>query len=459
MSATENEEGQPILLEKNKSRTQGMKSGTEKSSVRWIYLSLFVFLSAANGFNWVELTIVTDVVEEYYDVSRIAVTWTSMLYFVPYIPLIFPATWYLQTKGLRSSIVIVAFGTCLGCWIKVFGISKSGFPIVFVGQLLTAISEVFILGIPSELAANWFPITQVSLACAIGVFGNQMGVALGFLLPPIFVNNYESLSDPSWVVEGLFNLFISQAMTTTILLILIFLILPNELRTLKSKSKNKTKINPESSSADRYEKIDYSSSIKRLLSNNGFQCLLIAYGVLVGIFYAISSLLDATLLLHFKNIDSSSGKIGFIIVLCGMFGSIICGRILDKTHEYKGMTLAICGFSFLGMIFYSYAIYLNNLKLIYISAGVLGFFMTGYLPVGFEFGVEMTYPESEGTSSGLLNASAKVFGLIFTLGGELVMAHYDDTLVHVIMAVALFICTIITCFIRFSNERQQANTS
>lgn len=36
------------------------------------------------------------------------------------------------------------------------------------------------------------------------------------------------------------------------------------------------------------------------------------------------------------------------------------------------------------------------------------FFMTGYLPIGFEFGVEITYPEPEGTSSGLLNAFAQV---------------------------------------------------
>ena len=38
----------------------------------------------------------------------------------------------------------------------------------------------------------------------------------------------------------------------------------------------------------------------------------------------------------------------------------------------------------------------------------LSFFMTGYLPLGFEFAAEITYPESEGTSSGLLNASAQV---------------------------------------------------
>lgn len=36
------------------------------------------------------------------------------------------------------------------------------------------------------------------------------------------------------------------------------------------------------------------------------------------------------------------------------------------------------------------------------------FFMTGYLPLGFEFAVEITYPESEGMSSGLLNTAAQV---------------------------------------------------
>ena len=34
--------------------------------------------------------------------------------------------------------------------------------------------------------------------------------------------------------------------------------------------------------------------------------------------------------------------------------------------------------------------------------------MTAFLPVGFEFAAEITYPISEGTSSGLLNASGQV---------------------------------------------------
>ena len=34
--------------------------------------------------------------------------------------------------------------------------------------------------------------------------------------------------------------------------------------------------------------------------------------------------------------------------------------------------------------------------------------MTGYLPVGFEYGVEITYPENEAISGSLLNVSSQV---------------------------------------------------
>lgn len=50
----------------------------------------------------------------------------------------------------------------------------------------------------------------------------------------------------------------------------------------------------------------------------------------------------------------------------------------------------------------------NQVMLLCLASDGLRFFMTGYLPLGFEFAVEITYPESEGTSSGLLNAFAQV---------------------------------------------------
>lgn len=49
-----------------------------------------------------------------------------------------------------------------------------------------------------------------------------------------------------------------------------------------------------------------------------------------------------------------AGRIGLVIVVCGMLGSMICGLILDSTHAYKATTLAVYFFSFVGMIVYTF---------------------------------------------------------------------------------------------------------
>lgn len=82
--------------------------------------------------------------------------------------------------------------------------------------------------------------------------------------------------------------------------------------------------------------------------------------------------------------------------------------------------------------------------------------MTGYLPVGFEFGAELTYPEPEGTSSGLLNAASQVFGIIFTSLYSWLLGDYGDITANVTMAVMLIFGTIITALIGSDLRRQNA---
>ena len=37
----------------------------------------------------------------------------------------------------------------------------------------------------------------------------------------------------------------------------------------------------------------------------------------------------------FQNAEEDAGRIGLLIVVCGMAGSMVCGVVLDKTHQYK----------------------------------------------------------------------------------------------------------------------------
>jgi FLVCR family feline leukemia virus subgroup C receptor-related protein len=59
------------------------------------------------------------------------------------------------------------------------------------------------------------------------------------------------------------------------------------------------------------------------------------------------------------------------------------------------------------MILFTFTLNIN-IWIVFGTSFLLGFFITGYLPVGFELAAEVTYPESEGTSCGLLNTSAQV---------------------------------------------------
>lgn len=82
--------------------------------------------------------------------------------------------------------------------------------------------------------------------------------------------------------------------------------------------------------------------------------------------------------------------------------------------------------------------------------------MTGYLPVGFEFAAEITYPEPEGTSAGLLNAASQVFGIAFTNLYSWIFLEYGDIWANAVMSVCLVVGAIMTIAIRSEMKRQNA---
>lgn len=87
-------------------------------------------------------------------------------------------------QNLRVTTIIGCFGTCAGAWLKVFSVPPDMFWLGFLGQTVVAISQVFVLNVPPRLAAVWFGEDQVSVACSIGVFGNQVSSFLIIVTVP-----------------------------------------------------------------------------------------------------------------------------------------------------------------------------------------------------------------------------------------------------------------------------------
>merc|ERR1719468_732194 len=147
--------------------------------------------------------------------------------------------------------------------------------------------------------------------------------------------------------------------------------------------------------------------------------------------------------------------IGLILVLSGLLGSVIAGTILDIAKKFKATALLINIFVFLSMILFTFTLSIN-IWIIFGTSFLLGFFMTGYLPVGYEFAVELTYPESEGTSCGLLNYSSEAFGVVYThITGKLI-SNYGALFGNIFICSSLFISMFITAFIKPDLRRQKA---
>ena len=142
---------------------------------RWIILIIFSILSLLNALNWIEFNTIQDITISFYNESlpgddaskNDAVNWFSMVYQIAYIPLVFPAMFLLDRKGLKLSITIGALLNAVGSIIKCTAVRSDLFAVAMLGQIVCAIAQAFILGIPARLASVWFGSREIATATSV----------------------------------------------------------------------------------------------------------------------------------------------------------------------------------------------------------------------------------------------------------------------------------------------------
>lgn len=75
---------------------------------RWFTLGVFVLYSMTNAFQWIEYSIIANIVMKFYDVPSTYVDWTSMIYMILYIPFIFPASWLIDKLVSGNTFLIIS---------------------------------------------------------------------------------------------------------------------------------------------------------------------------------------------------------------------------------------------------------------------------------------------------------------------------------------------------------------
>ncbi|OAF70996.1 Calcium-chelate transporter [Intoshia linei] len=451
---------------------------------RWIMLAIFVTYTLANAFQWTHLFIISDSIEKYYEPSlpkndtflfMILIESLSVSYMLMYLIFIIPSYIVLEKYGMRTTAIIATVLNCAGAWLKCLAISPDRYYMLLIGQIVAAIAQAFILGLPARLAAVWFGQNELALATSIGVFGNQIGCALGFVLPPMFIIYTSTLH------MGLTLMLISTAIFCSLILLLTFAFfqecpkLPPTIA--QAKILYDTKMFPSKDSEnDTYDNNDINSheiinhsvnnvsitsilnTFVHLLKKKNFSLLVLTYGMNTGVYYAIATHLNKIILHYFPGDAVNAGRIGLCLIVFGLIGSIVAGIVLDRTQKFKSLiSVLIYIMTGVSFIIYTFTLQYQQLWTTFISASVMGFFMTGYLPVGFEFAAEITYPMSEGASSGLLNSSSQMFGIILTFVSAAMINAYGIISSSCMLLIILILGALFTVLIKENLLRKNAN--
>ncbi|GFT82204.1 feline leukemia virus subgroup C receptor-related protein 2 [Nephila pilipes] len=411
----------------------------------WV-LGLFSFSSMMSAMTFPQYVSMANINSCFYGVSSEAVDWTTLIILIVYLVFILPVSSLINYMDLRWTVICTGFWNAVGAATQFATLSPDSFPFVMVVSFFAALSNLFVLGVPPALAAKWFPSRELSRACSFGVFGNQLGVAIGFVFSPLIVPADCSRKD--LISIGKRNVaYILTAVNLVVFILIVF--------TFQNAPKNPPSLAQAQKRKESSE--SHTQIIMNMLKNPNFILILIVYGLMVGSYYAIGTILNSLILYFFPHKEMQVGWMGLLFVVCGLVGSIIAGFTLDSTHKFKETSIAICCASLVTLIIFSGCLYVNHLWVQFITICLFGFCLTSFLPIGFEYGIEVTYPQSEAISACLLNASAMLFGIVLTEMLSHILENEGPLSSNAALTVTIFICCIITTFITRDYKRCKKN--
>ncbi|KAL3280217.1 hypothetical protein HHI36_017716 [Cryptolaemus montrouzieri] len=291
---------------------------------RWIIIAIFASFNAINFFQFLQFTVIGDIIQTYYGIDETLTQMSGVVFMLAFILLFIPVGYIVENTSLKTSSMIGAGLTAVGNCLKLLAISPGNFYWVIISQSFCAVAQVFMLITPSKIASVWFGAEEVSTACAIGLFGTQIGLALGAVVPALMVTNKD-------VQDGLTSLFIYNASISVILFIFVILFFRSKPQTPPSNSQ------AELSSSNQDDRMTYWLATKGFLKNRDYLIVLSTIGIGYGIWTSFGILVNQIFTKAFP--DDHGTDLGILTcITCisgGCFGTMFFGYILDKTHKFK----------------------------------------------------------------------------------------------------------------------------
>lgn len=354
--------------------------------IRWIMLTIYMLMVAANQCLWITFAPITGDATKYYGVTDLQIGILSMCFMIVFIAVSIPASWIIDKYGIRAGVGTGAVFT--GIFGLLRGFAGTDYNLLLLAQIGIAIGQPFILNAITKLAARWFPIEERATAAGLGTLSMYIGILAGMTLTPYLI--LKTGIGGMLYIYGIFSVVIAA----------LFLILIKE--------------GPPTAPCrpDQEERSLVYDGLKQTLRTRDFIWLMLIFFIGLGVFNSVTTWIED--ILRPRGFSATqAGITGGLMIVGGVIGALIIPLLSDR---YKKRTpfiiIALVGAT-LGLTGITFA---TNYWLLLGSGMVLGFFLLSSGPIGFQYGAEITYPASEGTSNGMLLLAGQISGIAFIFG-------------------------------------------
>jgi MFS family permease len=352
---------------------------------RWVVLLAFMLVAAINQLMWITYAAITGSAANYYDVSDLSIGLLSLVFMVVYVIVSIPASWVIDTYGIRVGVGIGAVLT--GGFGLLRGLAPADYTLALIAQTGIAIGQPFILNAATTVAARWFPIKDRATITGMGSLAIYLGIIAGLVITPYLVvgANLSAMLQVYGVVGVIAAVF--------------FLAFVRE--------------RPPTPPCrpDQEQRSLMFDGLKDSLRRRSFVLLLMIFFVGLGVFNAVTTWIEDILRPRgFSSIQA--GNIGGLMILGGIIGAVIVPLLSDHYRKRVPFLVAAIAGAILGLLGLTFA---TSYALLLGSAFVFGFSLLSAGPLGFQYGAEITHPTPEGTSNGLLLMMGQISGIAFIL--------------------------------------------
>jgi len=350
---------------------------------RWVMLAVFMLVVAINQLLWITFASITSEAVKFYGVSDLSIGLLSMIFMIVYIVISIPASWVIDTYGLRVAVGIGAALT--GIFGLMRGLTASSYPLVLVAQIGIAIGQPFILNAVTTVAARWFPVRERATASGLGSLAMYLGIFLGLGVTPLLTKNFQ--------IGGMLMAY----GITSVVAALVFFVFAKE-----------RPASPPCPPGMEVRSLVF-DGFKQMFRQRNFILLLVIFFVGLGVFNAVTTWIENVIAPRGFT-STQAGTVGGLMILGGIVGALVVPSLSDRYRKrVPFIILALVGAT-VGLVGIAYA---ASYWLLLTASFTLGFFLLSSGPVGFQYGAEITHPTPEGTSNGLLILMGQISGIAF----------------------------------------------